>query len=82
MLTHFCSIILFITDNRLYRHHNDGSNPIHKSHFNRKDPANIISTRVKLKNGSARTHYIYKNGTGIMYIYDKKEYSISAKQNI
>ncbi|PYH37079.1 uncharacterized protein BO87DRAFT_423402 [Aspergillus neoniger CBS 115656] len=49
-------------------HRNDGSNPIHKSHFNRNDPANIISARIKPKNGSARTHHIYENGTGTMHV--------------
>ncbi|KAK1148738.1 hypothetical protein N8T08_008623 [Aspergillus melleus] len=62
-------------------HRNDGSNPIHKSHYNRNDTANIISAKVKPKNGSARTHHIYENGTGTMHVHDKREYSTTARQN-
>lgn len=81
MIEHIHFLLLFITDDRLCRQRNDGSNPIHKSHYNRNDPANIISARIKPKDGSAKTHHIYGDGTGTMHMQDKKEYSTSARQN-
>ena len=63
-----------------HRHRNDGSSPIHRSHYNPEDKGLIISARVKPTNGPARTHHIYANGTGTIGVGDKREYSTSATQ--
>ncbi|PYH63345.1 uncharacterized protein BO88DRAFT_302102, partial [Aspergillus vadensis CBS 113365] len=43
---------------------NDGSSPIHQSHFNRADKAKILSARFKPVDGRARTLHVYEDGTG------------------
>ncbi|KAF3015796.1 hypothetical protein E8E15_006639 [Penicillium rubens] len=59
-------------------HRNDGSSPIHKSHFNRADKADILSVRVKPFGGLARTHHIYIDGTGTLRKGDIREYSTTS----
>ncbi|KAJ5507898.1 hypothetical protein N7527_010041 [Penicillium freii] len=42
-------------------HRNDGTSPVHQSHFNRNDKALIISARILPADGSgARTHHIFR----------------------
>ncbi|KAI9932523.1 hypothetical protein MW887_008765 [Aspergillus wentii] len=61
-------------------HRNDGSSPVHRSHFNRKDKELIISARITPADGSgARTHHIYADGTGTIKKGDRREYSTSSK---
>ncbi|KAJ5882291.1 uncharacterized protein N7529_000963 [Penicillium soppii] len=63
----------------LYR--NDGTSPVHQSHFNRNDKAQIISARITPADGSgARTHHIYPDGTGTIKKGDRREYSTSSTQ--
>ncbi|RSL51811.1 hypothetical protein CEP54_011232 [Fusarium duplospermum] len=60
-------------------HRNDGSSPVHQSHFNPKDKAYIVSARITPADGSrARTHHIYENGTGTFRMGDRREYSTSS----
>ncbi|KAL4861657.1 hypothetical protein BDV12DRAFT_61531 [Aspergillus spectabilis] len=62
-------------------HRNDGSTPVHQSHFNRNDKALIISARITPADGSRpRTHHIYADGTGTIKKGDKREYSTSTGQ--
>ncbi|RAK98772.1 uncharacterized protein BO80DRAFT_427116 [Aspergillus ibericus CBS 121593] len=62
-------------------HRNDGSSPVHQSHFNRLDKAMIISARISPADGSRpRTHHIYADGTGTFKKGDKREYSTSSEQ--
>ncbi|KAJ5554919.1 hypothetical protein N7535_007362 [Penicillium sp. DV-2018c] len=45
-------------------HRNDGSSPVHQSHFNRLDKALIISARITPANGGRpRTHHIISTRT-------------------
>ncbi|RAH47243.1 uncharacterized protein BO95DRAFT_430531 [Aspergillus brunneoviolaceus CBS 621.78] len=60
-------------------HRNDGSSPVHQSHFNRNDKALVISARITPADGSRpRTHHIYADGTGTIKKGDKREYSTSS----
>ncbi|OOO12344.1 hypothetical protein OAory_01000930 [Aspergillus oryzae] len=60
-------------------HRNDGSSPVHQSHFNRNDKALIISARIAPADGTRpRTHHIYADGTGTIKKGDKREYSTSS----
>ncbi|KAJ5198839.1 hypothetical protein N7491_000595 [Penicillium cf. griseofulvum] len=62
-------------------HRNDGTSPVHQSHFNRNDKALIISARITPADGSgARTHHIYPDGTGTIKKGDRREYSTSSTQ--
>lgn len=62
-------------------HRNDGTSPIHQSHFNRNDRALIISARITPADGSgARTHHIYIDGTGTIKKGDIREYSTSSRR--
>ncbi|PGH34370.1 hypothetical protein GX50_02853 [[Emmonsia] crescens] len=62
-------------------HRNDGTSPVHQSHYNPNNKELIVSARITPLIGSAKTHHIYANGTGTMKVGDKKEYSTSATQN-
>ncbi|AEO62406.1 uncharacterized protein THITE_112236 [Thermothielavioides terrestris NRRL 8126] len=54
-------------------HRNDGSSPVHKSHYNPNDPEEVISVRIEDENGNKRTHHIYSDGTGTGFVGDKRE---------
>ncbi|KAH7230475.1 uncharacterized protein BKA55DRAFT_582923 [Fusarium redolens] len=57
-------------------HRNDGSSPIHQSHYNRNDREYIISARITPADGTRpKTHHIYQNGTGTFRVGDQREYS-------
>lgn len=62
------------------RYRNDGSSPIHQSHFNRADKAKILSARFKPVDGRARTLHVYEDGTGTFDKDDVCEYSSTLTQ--
>lgn len=66
-------------DENILRHRNDGTSPIHQSHFNRNDEALVISARIKPVGGRARTHHIYIDGLGTIKKGDTREYSTNAR---
>ncbi|KAJ6149184.1 hypothetical protein N7471_000383 [Penicillium samsonianum] len=70
----------FLAYKQFSRHRNDGSSPIHQSHFNRADKAKILSVRVTPVGGRPRTHHIYIDGTGTLRQGDIRQYSTSTRR--
>ncbi|KAG5933722.1 hypothetical protein E4U60_004320 [Claviceps pazoutovae] len=52
-------------------------NPVHRSHYNKKDEEEIISIEITPvdKTKGIYTHHIYRDGRGTMRFGDKREYS-------
>ncbi|KAK4207752.1 hypothetical protein QBC37DRAFT_354774 [Rhypophila decipiens] len=62
-------------------HRKNGQSPVHKSSFNKNDPADIVSMRVTPVNGRPKTHHVYIDGRGTAHMGDKREYSTSARRS-